>query len=179
MTIIREFFMNNQSPQIISRFFFDDGTYPNNKILPLVVIKSPLKDAEIIPERFEKLFSDNGWPAAWRNGLYDFHHYHSKAHEVLGIYSGWVRGCFGGPKGEIMEAKKGDVIIIPAGVSHCNMGQSPDFKVVGGYPAGQPWDMMYGKPGERPKADLNISQVFMPVKDPVFGSGGPLIELWA
>lgn len=170
--------MNSQKPEVISRIFQDDGTFPNNENLPLLVIRSPLEDAQIVPESFEELFNTHGWPSAWRNGLYDFHHYHSKAHEVLGVYSGWVRACFGGPDGEILEARQGDVIIIPAGVSHCNKGQSPDFKVVGGYPAGQPWDMMYGRTGERPQADRNISQVLLPTADPVFGPDGPLIALW-
>ncbi|MCP4341893.1 MAG: cupin, partial [Desulfobulbaceae bacterium] len=97
---------------------------------------------------------------------------------VLGVYSGWVRACFGGPRGEILTAEKGDVIIIPAGLSHCNKGQSPDFMVVGGYFANQPLDMMYGKPGERPQADLNIAEVSLPTTDPIFGSDGPLLKLW-
>lgn len=171
--------MKSQSSQVISRIFHHNGAFPNNMNLPLVILKSPLKDGQIVPEYFEELFNNNEWPAAWRNGLYDFHHYHSKAHEVLGVYSGWVHACFGGPKGEILKAEKGDVIIIPAGVSHCNKGQSSDFMVVGGYFAGQPWDMMYGKPGERAQADLNISQVCLPTTDPVFGTKGPLLELWS
>ena len=170
--------MKNQNFRFVSRIFHECGVFPNNENLPLVVFKSPLKDARIVPEYFEKIFTDNGWPAAWRNGLYDFHHYHSRAHEVLGVYSGWVRACFGGPQGEILAAEKGDVIIIPAGVAHCNKGQSSDFKVVDGYPVGQPVDMMYGKPEERPQADRNISQVCLPTSGPVFGIDGLLMELW-
>jgi uncharacterized protein YjlB len=170
--------MQSQSSQFISQIFHNNGAFPNNENLPLVILKSPLKDIQITPEYFEKIFREHGWPAAWRNGLYDFHHYHSKAHEVLGVYSGWTRACFGGPQGKILQAEKGDVIIIPAGVSHCNKEQSPDFKVVGGYFASQPWDMMYGKQGERPQADRNISQVCLPNTDPVFGSDGPLLKLW-
>lgn len=170
--------MDHHKPEYVSRIFHDDGIFPNNSPLPLIILNSPLQSSAITPELFERIFTDNGWPAAWRNGLYDFHHYHSTAHEVLGVYLGWVRACFGGPGGETLEAHKGDVIVIPAGVSHCNMSQSSDFRVVGGYPAGQPWDMMYGKSGERPQADLNISQVAIPLTDPVFGSRGPVLELW-
>lgn len=171
--------MKTQSVQFVSKIFHAYGAFPNNAKLPMVVLKSPVKDIQIGPEHFEKIFTENGWPSAWRNGLYDFHHYHSQAHEVLGVYSGWVRVCFGGPKGAIFEAEKGDVIVIPAGVSHCNRGQSPDFRVVGGYPEGQPRDMLYGKPEERPQADLNISQVSMPGTDPVFGSEGILLDIWS
>lgn len=171
--------MTNNGSRIITKIFCVNSNFPNNKNLPLVIFKSPFEKSEINAEHFEKYFSSNGWPAAWRNGIYDFHHYHSRAHEVLGVYSGWVRTCFGGPDGEILEARKGDVIIIPAGVAHCNKGQSPDFMVVGAYPAGQPMDMRYGKPDEQPLADRNISLVSLPTADPVHGPGGPLIELWS
>jgi uncharacterized protein YjlB len=164
--------------KIITRLFGDDGNFPNNAGLPFVIFKSILPTGQVSPATFESLFTTNGWPAAWRNGLFDFHHYHSTAHEVLGVYSGWVEGRFGGPGGETFTAEAGDTLIIPAGVSHCNLGQSPDFKVVGAYPAGQHWDMKYGKSGERPGADDNISNVALPQTDPVFGSGGPLLELW-
>ena len=170
--------MSNPGPEIISRLFTDDGRFPNNGNLPLIIIKAALGKEMISPERFESIFTRNGWPAAWRNGLFDRHHYHSSAHEALGIYSGWVRGCFGGPGGEIFEAGAGDVIIIPAGVSHCNKGQSSDFSVVGAYPAGQSWDMKFGNPGDRPAADQNIKAVPTPDSDPFFGSGGPLVSLW-
>lgn len=171
--------MSSEESNIIVRQFSDDGKYPNNENLPLVIISAALSPGSVSPEKFERTFTQNRWPAAWRNGLYDFHHYHSSAHEVLGVYSGWVKACFGGPEGETLEAQAGDIIIIPAGVSHCNMGQSDDFRVVGGYPAGQDYDMMYGKDGERPAADENIKNVGKPLADPVFGPTGPLMKLWS
>lgn len=171
--------MKQKNSGPITRLFHGYGDFPNNSCFPLIVFKSPFHNVDTTPEYFERCFRDHSWPGAWRNGLFDFHHYHSSAHEVLGIYSGWVQACFGGPEGEILEASKGDVIIIPAGVAHCNMGQSSDFMVVGGYPIGQPWDMMYGKPGERPQSDHNISKVPMPLTDPVFGPEGPLLDLWS
>lgn len=36
----------------------------------------------------EKVFNVNGWGDAWRNGIYDFVHYHSMTHEVLGVAQG-------------------------------------------------------------------------------------------
>ncbi len=171
--------MTTEESNIIVRLFEDDGRFPNNGSLPLIIITAALDRATISPEKFERTFNQNGWPAAWRNGLYDFHHYHSSAHEVLGVYSGWVKACFGGPDGETLKAETGDIIVIPAGVSHCNRGQSDDFRVVGGYPAGQEWDMMYGKETERPEADENIAAVSKPLSDPVFGPTGPLLKLWS
>lgn len=159
---------------ITSFVFHDDGTYPNNS-LPLVFIKSA---GATDPSTIEKIFHENNWVNSWRNGLYSFHHYHSTAHEVLGIYSGWVKAQLGGPGGKIVTLEAGDVVIIPAGVAHKNIDQSPDFKVVGAYPIGQNPDMKYGKPGERPEADQNIQSVDLPEHDPVYGPTGPLMELW-
>lgn len=171
--------MSGEESNIILKTFEDDGRFPNNTNLPLVIITAALDRSTVSPEKFERTFTQNGWPAAWRNGLYDFHHYHSLAHEVLGVYEGWVKACFGGPGGETYKAEAGDIIIVPAGVSHCNMGQSNDFRVVGAYPAGQQWDMMSGKDGERPGADENIQNVAKPLSDPVFGPTGPLLKFWS
>jgi uncharacterized protein YjlB len=171
--------MSTEESNIIVRLFEDDGRFPNNGSLPLIIITAALDPGTISPEKFERTFTQNGWPAAWRNGLFDFHHYHSSAHEVLGVYSGWVKACFGGPQGETLKARAGDIIVIPAGVSHCNVGQSSDFRVVGAYPTGQEYDMMYGNDDDRPQADENIKTVGRPLADPVFGPTGPLIRLWS
>ncbi|MGB9275573.1 MAG: hypothetical protein WCC08_10105, partial [Terrimicrobiaceae bacterium] len=76
------------------------------------------------------------------------------------------------------HVEAGDVIVIPAGVGHQNLGASPDFHVVGGYPVGQHPDLLRGKPGERPAADDRIAAVPLPRKDPVHGASGPLAGLW-
>jgi uncharacterized protein YjlB len=120
----------------------------------------------------------SGWAGCWRNGIYSYHHYHSTAHEVLGVYRGSAKVQLGGEKGIIHEAEPGDVIIIPTGVVHKNLGSTSDFGVVGAYPDGQDWDMNYGKPGERPNADQSISSVPLPKSDPVFGASGPLLAKW-
>ena len=36
----------------------------------------------------EDLFGANGWRGTWRDGIYDYAHYHSRIHEVLGIARG-------------------------------------------------------------------------------------------
>jgi len=64
----------------------DDGTFPNSR-LPLLVYPGAVDAAGPDPAvAYERRFTANGWPAAWRNGIYGFHHYHSNAHEVLGAY---------------------------------------------------------------------------------------------
>lgn len=159
--------------------FEDDGTFPNNEKLEVIVYQQVfVAEPGVDPEEIEKLFAANDWVNSWRNGIFREHHFHSRAHEVLGIYSGWVKAQLGGPQGKMVVAGAGDVIIIPAGVSHKNIDQSPDFKVIGAYPLGQQWDMNYGRDGERPVVDQNIKNTPLPLKDPVFGASGPVKQLW-
>lgn len=84
----------------------------------------------------------------------------------------------GGPGQFETELEKGDVVVIPAGVAHKNLGDSGDFACVGAYPNGQAYDMNYGREGERPDVDENIKNTPLPQLDPLFGSSGPLVELW-
>lgn len=168
----------DHNAEIITVTLKDDGTFPNNENLPLIVYRQALVFGNGGPEVVEKIFARNGWGGSWRNGIYGYHHYHSTAHEVLGVYSGSCKVQLGGPEGRSFEIKKGDVVLIPAGVAHKNLGSSSDFRVVGAYPEGQSWDMNYGKPGERPAADENIAKVALPEMDPVFGKEGPVNEQW-
>lgn len=165
--------------KIITKLLTDDGQFPNNASLPLLLYKDAFVLAEEDPAlEIEERFMKNGWGGMWRNGIYDFHHYHSTAHEVLGVYSGWADVQLGGATGIKVRLEKNDVVLIPAGVAHKNLGQSSDFRVVGAYPYGQQWDMNYGKAGERPVTDRNISEVPLPENDPVYGHSGPVVDHW-
>ena len=163
----------------ITRLLKDDGTFPNHSTLPLVVYRGVLVLPQSNPAAtLEALFELNGWNGCWRNGIYGFHHYHSTAHEVLGVYGGSARVQLGGDQGAALAVVRGDVIIIPAGVAHKNLGADSDFRVVGAYPQGQRPDMCYGKTGERPQADSNIARVALPKMDPAYGGSGPLVKYW-
>ena len=167
------------SGKTVDRLIKDDGTFPNNGRLPLLAYQGVLELPAGDPARgVEKLFDAHNWEGSWRNGIFSYHHYHSTAHEVLGVYSGNARVQLGGPEGPEFEVRRGDVIVIPAGVAHKNLGSSLDFRLVGAYPAGQRPDMNTGKAGERPRADRNIAKVSLPKLDPVSGDTGPLIRLW-
>ena len=156
----------------------DDGRIPNSR-LPLLIYPGafPMSDPDL-PGVIEARLRHNGWEDGWRNGIYPYHHYHSTAHEVLAVYVGSARVQFGGENGVIADVSSGDVVVIPAGVGHKNLGASAGFRVIGAYPRGQTWDMCYGKPGERPRADENIARVPVPIADPVFGGEGPLLTHW-
>lgn len=101
---------------VIAHLLAPGGAIPNHPIWPLLIYPSAVKAAT--PEAFEELFTRNQWPAAWRNGVHPFHHFHSNGHEALGIYSGEVTVQFGGDAGITVTAKPGDVIVLPAGTGH-------------------------------------------------------------
>ncbi|VGO21390.1 hypothetical protein [Pontiella sulfatireligans] len=171
----------SQKPKNVAvKRFPESGSFPNNGKLPLVVFQQALKlPAGGGPDQIDALVKANRWGGTWRWGLYTYHHYHSTAHECLCIFRGSVRVQFGGPKGTILEAAAGDVVILPAGLAHKNVGCSSDFQTLGCCPAGQAPDMQYGKPGERPATDQVIAHVPLPLLDPIFGQGGPLAEAWS
>lgn len=132
--------------------FADDGAIPNSR-LPLLVWRSVLPSGEggDPAAACEKVFARHGWADGWRWGIYDFHHFHSTAHEVLGVIRGTARVRFGGPGGLLLEMRPRDVVLIPAGVGHRNEGSSEDLLVVGAYPEGQSPDLCRGVPDERPR----------------------------
>ena len=161
--------------------FADGGDIPNNPELPLILYRQALSAAgEDRARAFERLFAAHGWGGTWRNGIYPFHHYHSTAHEVLGIAAGTATVQLGGAKGETVELKAGDAVLIPAGVGHKRLASSPDLLVVGAYPHGQTWDLIRADDvvdGAAVRA--RIAAVPMPESDPILGSAGPLGSLWA
>ena len=122
---------------VLHYLFTDDGRFPNSRLPLLVYRHAAGEDAGNRAAFFERWFTENRWPAAWRNGIYGFHHYHSTAHEALGICSGHATLRMGGPAGETLAVKAGDVVVIPAGVAHKRLQASADFLVMGAYPKGQ------------------------------------------
>src|SRR5712672_4291209 len=157
--------------------FGDDGTVPNNP-LPLVVYRGVLAEGGDRASPCEAMFARNGWPGAWRNGIYGHHHSHSTAHEVLCIAAGNARVRLGGEGGQTVELRAGDVVVIPAGVAHKREAASADLLVIGSYPQGQHPDICRAEPGVRGKALGNIAAVPLPAADPVTGGAGPLLERW-
>ena len=107
--------------------FEDDGLVPNNP-LPLLLYKRAIEVDSADPEReIEQLFGANGWGDMWRDGIYDYPHYHSTAHEALGVAKGHARVRFGGDRGREFEISAGDVAILPAGTGHQMPLRQPRF----------------------------------------------------
>jgi uncharacterized protein YjlB len=158
--------------------FEDDGLVPNNP-RPFLVYSQAVDVKNGRPEEtIEKLFGANGWGAMWRNGIYDYPHYHATVHEVLGVARGNARVQFGGDNGRALEISAGDVAILPAGTGHQLIEASKDFCVVGAYPPGPPMQITRPTPENHAKALRTIPKVEMPKTDPVMGENGPLVRLW-
>jgi uncharacterized protein YjlB len=165
--------------KVVAHLLAADAAIPNHPRWPLLVYPGAVAISGADPAAlFEDLFTRNGWPAAWRNGVFPFHHYHSTAHEALGIYDGEVTVQFGGDAGVRLVAKPGDVIVLPAGTGHKRLASSGRLGVVGAYPAGASPDTCmppFARPG---KSAAAVAQVPLPSGDPVFGKDGPLFAHW-
>lgn len=158
--------------------FADDGRIPNNPSLPALLYRGALHPDAVDAAACAALFAANGWPGAWRNGIYADHHFHSTGHEVLGIVAGTATVTLGGPAGATVEVAAGDVVLLPAGTGHKRERASADLLVVGAYPGGVGPDLLWGEPAEHERAKAAIARVALPATCPVYGAAGPLGRHW-
>jgi uncharacterized protein YjlB len=166
--------MNMLSEDVKTLFFKDDGKIPNHPSLPVLLYVGQLKE----PQDALHVFEQNGWTNGWTNGVFDYHHYHSNCHEVIGVMSGEAVLLLGGEEGASVTVSKGDAIVLPAGTGHKLVGSSTDFKVAGAYPNGMEYNLKKEDLDERPLVLDEIMLVPLPDTDPLFGIDGPLLELW-
>jgi uncharacterized protein YjlB len=156
-----------------------NGWMPNSP-LPVLLYRNALPTSNdptnTLADTMERLFTANGWPPQWRNGVYDFHHYHSTAHEVLGFAAGHADLVLGGEGGEPVTVHAGDVLVLPTGTGHCRITASADFLVIGAYPANEHWDICRTAP--TPEVLERMRHVRFPASDPLTGASGALPKLW-
>nr|WP_063573528.1 cupin domain-containing protein [Luteibacter rhizovicinus] len=159
--------------------FSDDGRFPNHPDFPVLHYVAVIPDIDLDAHMVEAVFDICEWVPLWRGGVFDYHHYHSTAHEALGVASGTATLMLGGPGGRKVTVYKGDVLVLPAGTAHCCLKASDDFLVVGAYPPGQEnYDILRGEADERPAALERIVNLPTPITDPVGGDDGYLMNLW-
>lgn len=146
---------------------------PNHPRWPLLVYNAALRESRTTLARLKA----HGWENRWRGSIYSFQHYHTTAHEVLVVASGWANVQFGGEAGEVLKITAGDAAVLPAGTGHRLLQKDAGFEVVGAYPKGHSaWDLKRLAPSA---ADLaQIARVPRPQADPVLGKSGGILELW-
>lgn len=158
-------------------YFDDDGRTPNN-VWPVIVHRVTL-DANDPAAGLERLLADNDWPPQWRGGVFDYHHFHSNAHEALAVATGRAELILGGEHGETVTVSAGDILILPAGTGHCCISASADFCLVAGYPSDQQdWDLCRTGQADIDAARARIRATTRPAQDPVTGGRDGLLTHW-
>jgi uncharacterized protein YjlB len=156
------------------RHYGPDGTVLNSR-LPLLIYRNAVAagpDGDVESAMLDS-FRRNDWLNNWRyRGVYEYAHFHSTTHEVLGVVRGEMLLRLGGAGEPETVVRVGDVIVVPAGVSHMSVGGSDDVFMVGGYPEGRDWDLMVD--GEVSDAEMRaaykrIMSLPIPRQDPVTG----------
>ena len=162
---------------IVEHFLLPAGpVVPNNPELPVIVYRQAVAEDGDRATAFEAAFKRNGWQGTWRNGIFSYHHYHSGAHEVLGIARGSGQVMLGGPGGMEFTVAAGDCMLLPAGTGHCRLSASTDFLVIGAYPPGQHADMQIDAPDEHKMQAIRDCP--LPDRDPVDDAAGALAGFW-
>jgi uncharacterized protein YjlB len=140
---------------------------PNHPAFPVLVYRgvAGLDD----PAAARALFARHGWGGSWVDGVFDFHHFHSNAHEVLAVVAGGATLELGGPQGDSFEVSASDVLVLPAGTGHRRASATGGFTVVGAYPRGQEdYDLLREADAA---ARERIAALPVPPEDPVGGDG--------
>jgi len=156
----------------IRKVTFEKSADVPNSVLPVLLYRSALPlHMPAKAEAFRKRFKNAGWTGIWTDTIYDYTHFHSNAHEALGIAKGSVTLRLGGEDGRIFRLKAGDMLVIPAGVGHRRVGGDDGLRVIGAYPRGQShYDMK--------RRGRGVPKVPLPSTDPFYGAEGPLVTTW-
>lgn len=112
---------------------------PNSQF-PVLIYRSALPPNPDVTSTCATI-EPNNWIKGGVFKHYPAHHFHSVTHECYAIFKGHSRLLLGrGPldpestDDTLVDLKEGDVIVLPAGVAHCNMKSSEDYEYVGLYP---------------------------------------------
>jgi uncharacterized protein YjlB len=156
----------------IHKIYFAKAADVPNSTLPVLLYRGVMpSNASDKAKVFRERFKTAGWTGIWTDTIYGYTHFHSNAHEVLGIAEGKVTLRLGGEEGSLFRLKAGDMLVLPAGVGHLRVGGDDGLKVIGAYPRGQShYDMK-----RRGRA---IPRVALPSADPFYGANGPLMKAW-
>ena len=153
----------NQPFQILRLFMRGDGVFPNNSDHPVLIFKSALSLSQ---KESDRAITKSGWTSPWAWGIFDYHHYHSTAWELLACVRGQARVQLGGDTGPTVEVGKGDILLIPPGVAHKQLQAKGGFTLLGSYPPGSGHvDTLRGAPSL--EEERNICKVEKPEEEPL------------
>ncbi|WAC25791.1 cupin domain-containing protein [Ancylobacter sp. SL191] len=158
-----------------ARLFPPSGGVPNHPAFPVLIYHAALPAD---PSAIEEQVGANGWECRWRNGVFDYHHFHSTAHEALMVARGHATVQLGGSGGAVVEIAAGDALVLPAGTGHKRLAASADFLIIGAYPPGQDYEIERPDAAGLAAAQARIAAVLRPASDPVTGPAGALTRLW-
>ena len=148
---------------------------PNNPDHPAVIARDALGGAHD-DRAVRGLMEGNGWGGTWTSTVFDYHHFHPDAFEALAVASGSATLMLGGPQGETVEVRAGDVMILPPGFGHRRLAMQrrlPDLRRLSSGP---------GELHHRPRSGYDdamlrqIAAVAKPRTDPVWGAEGALLK---
>jgi uncharacterized protein YjlB len=161
----------------IARLAFPRGDrVPNNDRYPAVMARDALGGAQD-DAAVKALLRANGWGSAWTWRVFDFHHFHPDAFEVLAVARGAATLMLGGPQGEEVEVSAGDAMILPPGFGHRQIEAHGGFQICGAYPPGQEdYTVVCAEDGYDEAMLKEIASVPEPTTDPVWGGDGPLLK---
>ena len=127
--------MAEHGPRPETLHFKPNGRVPNSRF-PVLLYRGVVTSATGVDlaDAIEETFRRHDWLNNWRElGVYDYYHFHSTTHEVLGMARGHISLRLGGAGGTVVVLTAGDVLVLPAGTSHTRLEHSGDSWMVGGY----------------------------------------------
>ncbi|KAL2830437.1 hypothetical protein BJY01DRAFT_240376 [Aspergillus pseudoustus] len=168
----------------VDTYFLSPTAHAPNSLLPVIhyrdVLPHPLSE-----EGVTKFLTANKWEKRGTWGHIPIRHFHPNSHECYGIFQGSSKLLLGVGEsdqsgGLEVSVQAGDVIVLPAGTAHSCAVSSEDYRYIGVYPEGCPrWrNAMGSKPIDLTALRKESGEVEMPEHDPVYGAGGPLMQLW-
>ncbi|KAH8647193.1 hypothetical protein BX600DRAFT_518478 [Xylariales sp. PMI_506] len=128
---------------VTEHFLLPPTSFVPNNVFPVIVYR------HVFPQPFSEestteFLQANKWEKKGFWPAVPTHHFHQNTHECYGVVRGTSsmllgRGQLDGPAGgRLISLAPGDVIVIPAGVSHMNVDFTDDYRYVGVYPIGSP-----------------------------------------
>jgi uncharacterized protein YjlB len=162
---------SSPSLDILHIFMKDDGTFPNNEQYPTLIYKNSFHGNEADGRRL--IVSKNEWTEPWVWGIFSYHHYHTKAWELLLCIRGSASIQLGGDAGPTVKIDKGDLVLIPPGVAHKQLKEEGGFSLLGSYPTVgyDGIDTCTSTPTDEERK--RIQECYVPKTDPIFNLSIP------